>query len=282
MITVYKLAPYLLMLGMTFIVLDGIWVVNSYDSYPIYPKEAYIYLGIGISLTVMAYVMIQRSRKRSYQAAKANMRNTPEKDNREFIKKLWNQKENIANKLAAILIVVTIFLFILDSGMAFILLQFSIAVGISGFFFLYIMRSDGVSQEELDQEAENDQRRKVWLRRFLRLIDHREHPFSLPLLLFLLVVLTFMLTKEFGLMLSLEVSGNRRYVMSLPSGTVLLTGLIYASGFLYIIQHSDFFGIRQARQSEDMVIMVHFGGVIVGLAVTGIWLFTLIQALLAG
>ena len=270
------------MLGMSVIVWEGIWVVNSYDSYPIYPKEAYIYLGIGISLTVMAYVMIQRSRKRSNQVAKVNMRDTPEKDNRVFIKKLWNQKEKIANRLAAILIVVMIFLLILDAGMAFILLQFVIAVGITGFFFLYIMHNDGVNQEELDQEAEYDQRRKGWIRRFLRLIDHREHPFSLPLLLFLLVVLTFMLTKEFGLMLSLEVSGNRRYVMSLPSGTVLLTGLIFASGFLYSIQHCDFFGIRQARQSEEAVILVHFSGVIVGLAVTGIWIFTLIQAVLAG
>ena len=41
---IYKAAPYILIIGLLMIVTDGLWVVDTYDSYITYPKETYIYL----------------------------------------------------------------------------------------------------------------------------------------------------------------------------------------------------------------------------------------------
>ena len=132
-------------------------------------------------------------------------------------------------------------------------------------------------EEEFD--VEETQRSSHKLRKFLRLIDYRRHPFSLPLILFIGIVLTFLLSAQFGLELSLEISGNSRYVISLPNIMILLSGLVFACGFMYIIQHGDFLGIRQTKQGENRLMLIHFLEIILCGAVFLIWLITLLAAL---
>src|SRR5690606_27694142 len=120
------------------------------------------------------------------------------------------------------------------------------------------------------------------IRIFLRLIDYREHIFSLPLILFIIIVLTFLLSKQYGFMLSLGTSGNPNYVTTLPISTSVLSGLVFACGFLYIIQHCDFFGIRQEDQGDNKLMLIHFAEIIIGGSTFLIWLFLLYEALFKG
>lgn len=265
---IYKSAPYILIIGILIIVSDGLWVVDTYDSYVIYPKEAYIYLVLGICLTIIAYLIIQRKRKRVTQTMNPGLGTG--KDNRVFINKMWRQKEKVGNRLFVFFLVMLFIIFIFDSGMAFSLLQPILFLGIVGLSFLYIMKDEGEDKEE-DILAKSHK-----VRFLLRRIDYREHPFSLPLILFIMIVLTFMLSKHFGFVLSLETSGNPRYVMSLPGGAWLNAELVFACGFLYIIQHCNFFGIHQVNQGNHKLLLIHFFEIIVCGATFFIWLMTLV------
>jgi hypothetical protein len=268
-------APYILMIGIILVVLDGLWVVDTYNSYYTYPKEAFIYLILGICLTIISYVIIQRKRKCVTQIKnKMIIEPGTGKDNRVFINKMWKLRVKIGNRMVGFSLVILAILAIFDFGMAISLLQPMVFLGMTGLSFLYIMKDEGK-----DIEEENIQPRSHKLRNFLRLIDYREHPFSLSLILFIIIVLTFLLSKQFGLILSLETSGNPLYVMSLPVGTYILSGLVFACGFIYIIQHCDFFGIRQAEQGEYKLLQIHFFEIIICGSTFLIWLMILIVAL---
>ena len=76
--------------------------------------------------------------------------------------------------------------------------------------------------------------------------------------------------------MSLETSGNPRYVMSLPVAVWILADLVFACVFIYIIQHCNFFGIRQANQGDDKVMLIHFFEIIICGSTFFIWLLTLV------
>ena len=266
---IYKAAPYILIIGILTIVSDGLWVVDTYESYVTYPKETYIYLVLGICLTLIAYLIIQRGRKRATQTI--NNGSGTGKDNRIFINKIWREREKVVKRLFIFLFVMLVIICIFDAGIAVRLLQPILFVGIIGCSFLYIMKDEGEDKEEEDIQSKSHK-----VRYLLRKIDYREHPFSLPLILFIMIVLTFMLSKHFGFVLSLETSGNSRYVLSLPDGAWLLSELVFACGFIYIIQHGDFFGIRQVKQGDDKLTLIHFFEIIICGATFLIWLMTLV------
>ncbi|MVP00660.1 hypothetical protein [Paenibacillus lutrae] len=250
--------------------------MDTYNRTITYPKEAFIYLMIGIGLTFAAYLIIQSGRKQEAQI-KNNNESGKDKDNRIFINKMWDQREKIGDRLVVFLFIMLAVLSIFDFGRALSLIQPLILTGMIGYSFLHIMRS-----EDEDMKETNLQPRKRAIRYFLRLIDYREHPFSIPLLLFIIIVMTFLLSKHFGLMLSLETSGNPRYVMSLPTSAWITAGLVFACAFMYIIQHCNFFGIHQAEQGEYKVIQIHFAEIIVCGATFFIWLVVLSIALFTG
>jgi hypothetical protein len=268
-------APYILMIGIILVVSDGLWVVDTYDSYDTYPKEAFIYFILGICLTIISYMIIQRKKKYITQINN-KMINGPRtgKDIRDFINKMWKVRVKIGDKIVGISLVTLAILAIFDVGMAISLLQPMMLLGMIGFSLFYIIKDEGK-----DIEEGNIQSRSHKLRYFLRLIDYRVHPFSLSLILFITIVLTFLLSKQFGFMLSLGISGDSRYVMSLPDGTYFLSILVFVCGFIYIIQHCDFFGIRQAEQGEYKIIQIHFSEIIICGSTFLIWLMILIATL---
>lgn len=261
----YKGAPYILMTGISFIVFSGLAVVETYDSYDTYSDEALIYLVFGICLTLIAYMFIQHGRKRDHTDSALNEMD-PGRDHREFIKKLWAHKENLGAGLIVFCVVLLGAMFIFDSQLAGDLLQLSMSLGLIGFAFLYIMKDGDQEQEEDDLQPKSRTMRYI-----LRLIDYRQHPFSVALILFTLIVLSLILSKHFGFIVSMETGGNPRYVMSFPSGMRLMAGLIFACTFVFIIQNCDFFGIRRAEQGEEKVMQIHFAEIILCGAMFLIW-----------
>lgn len=249
------------------IVMDGFWIMDTYETYDAYPKEAWIYLLLGICLMTIAYWIIQRNDKRDIQIKN-------DKDNRVIIDKIWRQGSDIGSKLFVILLVLLVIISIFDFSMVLRLINPLIFLGMVGYWFLFVMHDEGKEMAEEDLQPEGHTMRK-----FLRMIDYREHPFSLPLILFMMIIMTFLISKSLGFMLYLEVGGNPRYVMSLPSGTTITSGLAFACGFIYINHQCDFFGIRRSKQSDYKVLRIHFAGIIICGATFLIWFITLCIAL---
>lgn len=254
------------------IVIDGLWVIETYDSYSVYPTTAWNYLILGICLMLMAHWIVQHDRKRDTQRIIAS--SGTGKDNRTFVDMIWRQRSKVGDQLVVVLIVIFAIISIFDFGVALSLLRPSILFGMIGYGFLFIMKSDTEEDAETDHLPKSPK-----MQYFLRQIDSREHPFSIPFILFVIIVLTFLLSKHFGYTLSLETSGNPRYVMSLPIGASITSGLVFPSGFIYIIHHCDFFGIRQARQSDYKMLVIHFAGIITCGATFFIWLVTVCGAM---
>lgn len=266
-IIIYRAAPYILIIGIIFIILDGLWVVNTYDLYTMYPKEAYAYLAIGIGLTIIAVLILQIRSEKVIEPVKG-------RDYRFFINKIWRQRDQFGNRLVVFILVIWVIIFILDSSLAFSLVQPILFVGFIGFSFLYIVQDEDEEKEDKEILPESHS-----VRTFLQWIDYRRHPFSIALVLLIMIVLSFMLSKHYGWVLSLETSGNPRYVMSLPVSVLLLSELAFACGFIYIIQHSNFLGIRQAQQSDYKLMLIHFFEITICGAAFLIWLIIMLIAL---
>jgi len=260
------------MIGIFLVVLDGLWVVDTYDSYDIYPREAYIFLNLGLCLTIIAYMIMQHKRKHAV-LIKNRIMNEPAKETKSqhLVNKIWEQRMTVGNKLVGFLLVILVIIAIFDFGIAVNLLQPIMFLGMIGFSFVYIMKDEDDGIHDVNLQPKSDK-----LRKLLRLIDYREHPFNLGLILFIMIVLTLLLSKQYGLVLSLETSGNPAYVMSLPTAAYILSGLIFACGFIYINQHCDFLGIRQARQSEYKLFLIHFIEIIICGASFFIWLMIIV------
>lgn len=258
--------------------MDGLWVVDNYDAYETYPREAFNLLILGLCLTIIAFIIIQRKGKHAAQIRNKIMSDTAKGMNsQQCINRMWKQRVTVGNKVVGFLLVALAIIAIFDFGIAMSLLQPIMVLGMIGILFVYIMKDEDERIPDEDLQPESHKWRKL-----LRLIDYREHPFSLALILFILIVLTFLLTKQFGLVLSLETSGNPRYVMSLPSATLFLSGLIFACVFIYIKQHCDFFGIRKAEQGQYKLFQIHFFEIIICGASFLIWIMTLIIDLFIG
>lgn len=263
-----------MLLGLSCVVLNGLWVVDRYDTYSTYPKAAFLVMLIGIGFIIMAHGMIRLSQRHAApEKGKGRSTKGPatKQDRRIYMNQMWRQRKKIGDRLIVFLLIVLVIVFLIDSGLALNLLKPILLVGMTGFAFLFIVQGEYLAKDE-DASASNPK-----YQRFLRLIDYRNHPFSLPLIVYILIILSFLLSKTLELPLSLETSGNPSYVMSLPAGTNLLSVLVFACGFLYMIQHGDVFGIRQANQSRDKLTLIHFLEIIICGATFFIWLFIIIM-----
>lgn len=137
---------------------------------------------------------------------------------------------------------------------------------------IYMLKGDRV---EDDTDWEYHGKTKM----MLDLIDYRKHPFNISLVLYILVIVSFVLSKVWDIPLYMETGGNPRYVTSLPTISFLMSSLMVVSTFIYIISHGDFFGFRKAELSYERVMFVHFTEIIVCGATLFILIFTLINAL---
>ncbi|CAI6084880.1 hypothetical protein PAECIP112173_04433 [Paenibacillus sp. JJ-100] len=251
--------------------LDGLWIVETYDSYGSYPGAAWILLAIGLGLMILAYFMIQLKRKRDTRS-KDEVPGPQEKREsaaQQFVNRMWKEREAVGGKIILVLLIILAIIAFFHLSLALRMLQISIFVGIITFTFFYIMNDE---QGDLKEQEEDLRPESHFMQTFMRLIDYRRHPFSLGLLVFLILVLTCLISKGLGVDLSFETGGNPRYVMSLSTSAVLLSGLTFACGLIYTNQHGDFLGIPQKEQGAYRVFQIHFFEIIVCGASFLIWL----------
>lgn len=266
-----KSAPYILLLGMIGIIIDGLWILTTYNDTEIYQKEAYIYLFVGLGLMFIGFLLIKRQSIRN-----SDIQQSPshQKDNRFYIQQIWEKKDKIINTLVYLGLILIIILIIVDYHLIFFLSQVGFALGITVAFFIFIMREEDeeVAENEDDLKLKNKKLKKIfgWF-------DYRRHPFSIPLFLFLIIILSLLISKELGIAFELYETGGGRRSFPFFGAVYSLAGIVAPSGFLFIIQHCDFFGIRQRKQSYDKVIAIRFSEVFAGL-VAFIWIITIIQA----
>lgn len=259
--------PYLLLAGLTCIVVSGLWVVAKYEEYSVYPREIYKYLIIGICLITIAFLMTQlKNKKITHDVIAPSLPN--KKDNREFINKLWKNKMKIGDRVVGFFLVTLALIAIFNLGFAVNLLAPIFLSGTIIFGFVFIMHDD-------EDDDVWDPPKSRFMQILLRLIDYRTQPFSVPLILFILIVVSFLLSKQFEFTLSLETGGNPRYVISLPALMFTQAALVFICGFIYIIQHGDFLGIRQAKQSDTKKFTIHFAVIGSSSPTFLIWLMTL-------
>lgn len=262
-----KLSSYLMLIAVFIIAIVGNWIVLNYSSLSFYPRNAYILLGIGLTIYLAAFVLNHFS---SYKVDE----NLNRKDNRELINKLWDERMRIGYRLALIGIVVFIIVAIYDFSILDILFPLCYFVGVAVVGFFYVIQEDGIDEPD-------DTTYKPKTKKFLHLIDYRRHPFNISLIIFLLIISSFILSKEFGIVLSVEVGGNSRYVTSLPVSTFAMSGLMLVSTYTYIINNSDIFGIRKYEQDEIKVLLIHIMEIISCGSTFMIWLVTVVEAILS-
>ncbi|MFX3648520.1 MAG: hypothetical protein ACE3K2_22755 [Paenibacillus sp.] len=258
------------MLGIFIVILDGLWIVETVDSYDIYPGSAWVLLAIGLCLMMFAYSMIQHKRKRETRTKDEVQEIQDERTpTQRFVNRMWKKREAVGGKIILFLLIIHAVIAVFHLGVALRMLQISIFVGMITFSFFYILNDD---RGDLKEQEEDLKPQSQFMQTSMRLIDYRQHPFSLGLLVFLIIVLTFLITKWFGWELSLETGGNPRYVMSLPASTFILSGLTVACGLIYINQHCDFLGLGQTEQGAYRLFQIHFYEIIACGASFFIWL----------
>lgn len=278
-VIILKSAPYLFMLGLLLVVMDGLWVVQTYNAYETYPREAFLFMLIGLGIMLIAFILIKRNTKKLASELDINKHNKAEKviEKENYISRIIKQLEKTKNKWFGILLVMLVFIGIFDIEFALSLLRPILFLFMLFFSFFFIM-----SGEREDTLKETFEPKSDAMRKLLQLIDYRVHPFSIALILFILIVLTFLITKQFGIELSLETSGNPMYVMSLPSGTFILSGLLIACSFMFIHQHCNFFGIRKAEQGQYKLFQIHFFEIIACGSALMIWIVILMMDVVFG
>lgn len=270
--SIKKLSSYLMFIGILIIGLVGNYIIQKYDEIiGSYSNYTYLLLGAGIVFILVAFGMNHFSSEKFVGNEDAHI-----KDNRELINKWWNSKFQFSKWSLGILfipLIVMIVISIINFKLAMDVLGILFFIGMAVFAFIYVVQGKRI------EEPEDLSPRHPTLKMLLHFIDYRRHPFNLSLIIFVLVVVSFLISKEMNIPLHMETSGNPRYVASLPSITVVMSGVMLASTFIYIINNGDIFGIRRAVQNEEKVMAIHFLEILTCGVAFFIWIFTIIEAL---
>ncbi|MFJ7828132.1 hypothetical protein [Psychrobacillus sp. NPDC096623] len=264
-----KAAPYILVIDLFCIVLDGLWIIESYETIDSYPREAIVYLVVGVCFLVVSYLLFQF---KSPQNLVIQNDQVKQRDNRVYIRKIWDNGEKLSGRFLVFTLLVLVIISIFNFALAVRLLLPLLLCGMVVVAFLYSMYHDDLDMDMDEEEKLKPKTAKV--RKLMSLIDYRRHCFSLSLLLFIVIVLSYIITKGLGYTFT-EISGGMN-VMTLEGGMYCLSGLIFLCGFVYIIHHVDFLGVRQAKQSYEKVLRIHFIELIFVGIVFFIWLISLV------
>lgn len=168
-----KVAPYILSIGLFCIVVDGLWIVESYDSIVSYPREAFVFLVLGMFLIVISYFLFKFSNPLSVDIQKG-----PEyqRDNRVYVQKMWDNRELWGGRLLIGILIVLAIISIYNFALAVRLLFPILFCGMVVVAFLYAMYHD-------DMEMEDDEQLKpktAKVRKLMSLIDYRNISLACP------------------------------------------------------------------------------------------------------
>ncbi|WP_339195733.1 nucleotidyltransferase [Solibacillus sp. FSL R5-0449] len=258
---------YMMFIGILTTAISGNWIILNYENVIDYPKASYVVFGIGLAVVGGTFVM---SRLFSYlQPEKVHL-----KDKRDALNE-WLMTNLPFNKWVIGLVILPLVIAPFYSWLLlFTMLEWYLFSGLVVAGIIYMLKGE---RTEDDADWEYHGKTKV----MLDLIDYRKHPFNISLILYILVIVSFVLSKGLDIPLYMETGGNPRYVTSLPSISFLMSSLMVVSTFIYIISHGDFFGFHKAELSDERVMLVHFAEIIVCGATLFILIFTLINALYA-
>ncbi|MEK5186160.1 nucleotidyltransferase [Solibacillus sp. FSL W7-1324] len=236
-------ALYMMFIGILITAISGNWIIFNYDNVTIYPKASYVIFAIGLVIVAGAFVM---SRFTAYRETSRTV------DNRDALNR-WLMANYPVNKWLIVLIILPLLLAPFYSwSLLFKLLKWYILAGsmIAGIIFI-------LQGERVEDDADWQYKGKT--KKMLELIDYRKHPFNISLILFILVIGSFILSKQWNIPLHMDVGGNPYYVTTLPISASVMSALMVMSTFIYIINHGDFFGFRKAELSYERVMAAHFG-----------------------
>jgi len=252
--------------GIFVVALSGNWILDNYDRVSVYPPPSYIAFGVGLGMVVLAYVVNKLSTYKEVQSVE-------KRDNREFIN-LWEQQRMPVDKVLVGVAILALVLAAFHSWtLVFRLVELFLFIGIVFIGFLFVMKGERVEEpDDLDFKGK--------VKKFHDLIDYRRHPFTISLIIYVLVIGSFLLSKQWDIPLYMEVSGNPRYVTSLPNITFVMSGLMVISAYIYIINNGDLFGIRKAQQNGLKVLQLHFAEIIICGPTFFIWIVVVIEALI--
>ncbi|MEK4387109.1 nucleotidyltransferase [Solibacillus sp. FSL W7-1464] len=234
---------YMMFTGILIIAISGNWIILNYDNVTVYPKTSYVIFTIGLVFVAGAFVM---SRFTTYrETASTN-------DKRDALNR-WLMANYPVNKwligLAVLPLVIAPFYSWL---LLYTLFKWYLIVGsmIAGIIFV-------LQGERVEDDADWQYKGKT--KKMLDLIDYRKHPFNISLILFILVIGSFIFSKQWNIPLHMDVGGNPYYVVTLPISASVMSALMVMSTFIYIIHHGDFFGFLKAGLSYERVMAAHFG-----------------------
>ena len=236
-------ALYMMFIGILITAISGNWIIFNYHNVKVYPKTSYVIFVIGLVIVAGAFVM---SRFTTYrETASTN-------DKRDALNR-WLMANYRVNKWLIVLIILPLVLAPFYSWSLLLkLLKWYILAGsmIAGIIFI-------LQGERVEDDADWQYKGKT--KKMLELIDYRKHPFNISLILFILVIGSFILSKHWHIPFSMDSNGNPYYATTLPISASVMSSLMVMSTFIYIINHGDFFGFRKAELSYERVMAAHFG-----------------------
>lgn len=256
---------YSMFFGILIVAFSGNWIIDNYDSVSAYPKASYILFGIGLAIVVVSFIM---NRISTYHEDTYVHR----KDNRDALNKWLFDNQPFNKWLIGIIMIPLLIAPFYSWPLLFQLFSLYLFCGVVLAGFVYILIGDRV---EVEENWDYKGKTKI----ILELIDYRKHPFNISLFIYFLVIVSFVLSKQWDIPFYMETGGNPRYATSLPSISVLLSCLMVVSTFIYMISQGDFFGFRKAELSYDKVMFIHFTEICCCGPTLMIWVFTVVNAL---
>lgn len=247
------------------LLLNGYWVVQTYDVYATYPVEAYIFLFAGLLLILFSLLL------------KHAFKNTGDQTELAFepnrlgilISSAWRDINTAGAKLLYLAIIILAILYIVDRELVLPLIGISFFIGILLTAFFYILSEQIEENEKIDLQPESEK-----IRALLNLIDYRKKAFSIPLVLHVAIILSILVTKEFEIVLEMQI--DSMYAWDLKFLVLPLSGLVLACGLLFVMENWNFLGIRRRVQGDYKLMAIHFAEIIVCGAGLFIWLMTLL------
>ncbi|MGD6900751.1 hypothetical protein [Bacillus infantis] len=260
----YKISAYLMLAGLICLLGDGIWIISSYEDPAPYPFAAYLWLFAGVLLMLISFTFTEVLKGKA-GGSDSGFPGFKRKDMREYIQPLAAKAQNGDKRIWALLIAVVIILaavFFAFPGFPLLDVVFTMIPAAAGAGFVLYMAK---AEPEEDDEPGNAYR-------WLRFIDYRRHPFSLALLVFILMNLSLLLSKKYGISLVIDQEGYSPYATSLRTEFHLNAALLVSCACLYINQHASFLGFHPKNSSHLVVVGIHFMEILV----CGVGLFVLI------
>jgi hypothetical protein len=259
----YKIVPNLMLAGLICLLGDGIWIISSYEDPAPYPPAAYLWLVAGFLLVLISYIFMEVMKGKA--GGSSSGFHAKRKDVRDYIQPLAAKAQNGDKRIWVLLLAVMIILlaaFFAFPDFPLLDVVFTVIPSAAGAgFVLYMAKAE---------PEEDDEPGKAY--RWLGFIDYRRHPFSLALVVFILMVLSLLLSKKYGINLVIDQEGYSPYATSLRTEFHLNAALLVACACLYINQYASFLGFHPKNSSHLVVAGIHFFEILV----CGVGLFVLI------